>query len=431
LQGFRFIPEKSEDKTEFKKVISASRNALKSEIARRKNLMLGAKDTQFTLKDDGQICYQSNPTNPLPGQPVAEIRKGESVLRPDIFLPESDLLEGKDRDEIFQFIKAWLHRHIDTVLEPLQNLDNEEGITPPARGICYQVKEALGIIPRHVVEPLIGELDPEGRAALRARKVKLGPVLVFIPALNKPAAVRLRGLLWSLWNDKPLPAPVPHDGAVSIVIERDKIDPRFYRAVGYPVYGPRAIRIDMLDRVINSIYDSAKDGLFKAKHEMAEWLGCPILDLYEVLEAMGHKKIEESKPEEEKPAWEKAEDKAEEKETEPVPSPETQSVSTSPEGEVKSEEEAKPKEEPKPEQKKPELATFRLKKGKASDRPKPPYKKQGKPKKPEGEKPEGKKFKGKKPFKKEDRQPRVMEAKAKTNPEDSPFAILQQLKDKK
>jgi ATP-dependent RNA helicase SUPV3L1/SUV3 len=115
--------------------------------------------------------------------------------------------------------------------------------------------------------------------------------LVFLPALNKPAGVKLRGLLYALWNDKPLPPPLPRDGVVSQKVD-ESANRDFYRAIGYPVYGPRAIRIDMLDRVISAVYDNAKDGKFQAQHKMAEWLGCQIDDLYGVLTAMGHRKIE-------------------------------------------------------------------------------------------------------------------------------------------
>ena len=47
----------------------------------------------------------------------------------------------------------------------------------------------------------------------------------------------------------------------------------------------------MLDRVICAVYDAAKEGKFQAPHQMAEWLGSNITDLYAVLEAMGHTKI--------------------------------------------------------------------------------------------------------------------------------------------
>jgi len=270
--------------------------------------------------------------------------------------------------------------------------------------------------------------------------------LIFLPDLNKPAAVKLRAILWSLFNDKSLPAPIPRDGAMSSVVDVTSANPDFYRAIGYPLYGPRVIRIDMLDRVINAVYDSAKEGKFQAQHKMAEWMGCPIADLYAILESMGHRRIET-------PVAPVAEVVAE------VAAP------VEPVVEV-----AEPTDK-KPEQKKPELDFFFLRRGKAhvaqSERPprqyvrpdravrpaavegggEQPAKQFSKPdKKPfpaERYAPKGQKFDKKKSgdgdtFKKKNRDhknrddkpananPRVYSADASTS--DNPFAVLQNLK---
>lgn len=368
--------------------------------------MLNAKPEQFKLNDEGQILYQEKLGNPLPGVAVATLRKGESVLQP--------ALEMIERDEKAQeFLQGWLKAHIETVLEPLIALHNDAELSSPVKDIAETVYDALGIVPREKLEDLIAQLDTETRRTLRAKRIRLGPVLVFQPDLNKPAAVRLRGILWSLFNGKPLPAPLPNDGVVSFKIEPESVDREFHQVIGYPVYGPRAIRIDMLDRVINSIYEQAEGGKFKAQHEMAEWFGCPIQDLYDILAAMGHTKTydpleEAAKAEEEKLEASTPQDEAPAAEQQPA------------ENEVKVEDKVEEKsEEAKPEQQeKPELATFRLKKGKAFQKSgggKP--QKKDKPQKPKGKR-----------NKKSNKQPKVMSAEAKVNPEDNPFAVLQQLK---
>ncbi|MCB9995195.1 MAG: hypothetical protein H6869_02005 [Rhodospirillales bacterium] len=406
--------------------------------------MLNAKPTQFKLTDEGVILFQPDATNPLPGQPVARIRKGEAILRPaaEVTL---EIAEA-DQEKVSTEITAWLHGHIDEVLQPLTVLKDEEEIQAPARDIASKLHEAFGILPRAALEEPISGLDEEGRRALRSRKVRLGPVLIFLPLLNKPAAVRLRALLWTLWNDKPLPAAVPPDGVTSIsVAEQADIDPVYYRAIGYPVYGPRAIRVDMLDRLISAVYDNADKGVFKAKHEMAEWLGCPIPDLYAVLEAMDHKKIhdpaEEALKDEEAAAQEskvEAEEKpaapAEEKTETPVPAaaePQGQmSLFDAPPAAAEDSKDEKPAEAaPKAEQaappEKPELATFRLRKGKAYGRPpeqrkKPEFKdNKDRPKRP---------HKPKKGGPRKEPRERVISAAAKKNVEDSPFAVLKGLK---
>ncbi|MGQ0527247.1 MAG: hypothetical protein ACT4OY_04360 [Alphaproteobacteria bacterium] len=370
--------------------------------------MLSAKATQFKLLDDGRIHYQPQESNPLPGDAVAHITKGPGALHPAIMIDESAALASLDKTAVKNHLEAWLNDHIKTVLEPLVNLENLEAAAAPVRGIGFQLYESMGIVPREKLEDLISVLDPAMRQDLRARNIRLGPVLVFLPVLNKPAAVRLRAILWTLFRGNTLPAETPRDGIVSFKIDAAKIDRDFYQAVGYPVYGPRAIRIDMLDRVINAIYEGAKDGKFQAQHAMAEWLGCGIGELYEILEAMGHRKIQDAKPAEQNaaPAAAAAEETPAETET------------------------------PKPAAK-PELSFFRLKKGKAFTTPQllsPRKRRTDTPDKDSRFRGKGKeegKNKTRKPVhkKREERkpEPRIMSAEAKTQSE-SPFAILGQLK---
>jgi ATP-dependent RNA helicase SUPV3L1/SUV3 len=466
LTGFRFYPDETSGREEFKAIMSAARQALKPEIGHRISMIQTSEDKQFKLADDGQILWQADVTNPLPGQPIGVIKKGDQLLKPRAEVLDSNLLDGQDKNAVAEKLNDWLGRHIHFALEPLFRLTGGDDLSAQARGIAFQLQEGLGILPRASLEDLIGGLDEEGRKALRARKVRMGPLLVFLPELNKPAAVRLRAILLTLWQDKPLPAAVPKDGIVSFSVAGKDVDADYYRSIGYPVYGPRSIRVDMLDRVVCAVYDNAKEGKFQAQHQMAEWLGSNILDLYAVLEAMGHKMIHD-------PAAEKAKEPSkadgavaaavEQLEAiAPVeaaaPEPLTEKADEAPEpvggGPVMS---AMPEITPAPvqtpeakvEKAKPELATFRLKRGKANEEAKPRMeKKERKPgkfeksfsgpdKKPFNErKKDDKKFDkkkgGGKPKRDErdnDREDRVYSS----NPqkfEDSPFAILQQLKNK-
>lgn len=379
-------------------------------------MILTSPDKQFSLHPDGQIFFQPDPTNPLPGVAVARIVKGESLLKPSAELLDKSMFEGQDTDVITAKLNEWLGTSIHLSLESLFRLIAGDDHTDASRTIAESVFESLGIVSRDTLHDDIAKLDEEGRKALRARKVRMGPIIIYMPDLNKPAAIKLRALLLTLWNNGALPAQTPPDGMVSMPIEGKDIDPDFYSKIGYPVYGPRAIRVDMLDRVICAIYDTADKGIFQAQHKMAEWLGCNISDLYAVLEAMGHTKASD-------PIVEKV--KAEEQGDAVVAlaAPVTEEAST----EAVAEETAKPAPAAKP-----ELATFRLKRNKPvtarEDRPKKPFKKFDDKNKDAGEK---KKFKGKpkdKDRKPRDERERVFSAKAQSKPEDNPFAILQQLK---
>lgn len=352
---------------------------------------------QIRLAENGDISWQKDPTNPLPGEKIGVLSKGKTVTEPEFVMDAGYSPEGEDKQAVQDFVQNWLNQHVKEGLAPMFRLLEDDIKAEPARQIGQKIFDWLGILPRTEVQEFIDQMDDEARQCLRDRKVRFGPLLVYLPELKKPAAVRLQAMLLSLWNDKPLPAEVPADGIVSFSIEDKDIDKAYLLAIGYPVYGPRAMRVDMLDRVVCAVYDSAQEGKFQAQHQMAEWLGSNIADLYAVLEAMGHKKVSD-------PA-----DRAEEK--------------TAETSEENTEASAEPTEEKKEEvpQEKPELATFALKRGKASEG------RQSGKKKSQGKKP-SKKAKSFKKNKKSEPRERVYKAEVESKPEDSPFAILEQLK---
>ena len=394
-------------------------------------MILKSNDKQFKLTDDGQITWQRDETNPLPGVPVAHVRKGDTPFTPQIeLIDDAAPLAGVNKDEAKSTVQEWLGRHLKAVLEPLFNLKQDDIVEGAPRDIAGRLYDGFGILPRADLEDLIAQMDEEKRACLRTKKIRFGPLLVFLPELNKPAAVRLRAMLLSLSQDKPLPADVPADGIVSFSVKDKDVDADYYRAIGYPVYGPRSVRVDMLDRVICAVYDSADKGEFQAQHKMAEWLGSNIPDLYEVLEAMGHTKIKDPAADAEKENEEQ--EKTEQKEQ--VDSKISEETSTSGQSaETTTEESAAPEQKTEAEVVKPELATFRLKRGKAIDTKRNNNKFSNKNSgfsSSDKNKQDKKKFKPKakkKPHSKEARE-RVFVAEAKTDPADNPFAVLEQLK---
>ena len=73
--------------------------------------MLDAKDTQYTLSEDGQIHYQPLASNPLPGDPVAMVVKGETILKPKVVMLDSGVSTTVDRLALRAHLEGWLARH--------------------------------------------------------------------------------------------------------------------------------------------------------------------------------------------------------------------------------------------------------------------------------------------------------------------------------
>jgi len=135
--------------------------------------------------------------------------------------------------------------------------------------------------------------------------------------LLKPAATELRLLLWSLIEEKEgrltradLPAP-PGQGLTSVAF--DASTPRgFYRTVGFRLCGPRAVRIDMLERLGDLIRErvfwrpripeearpagSAEGGGFTIIPDMMSLVGCSGEEFQAILKSLNFRMDKRRKP---------------------------------------------------------------------------------------------------------------------------------------
>jgi ATP-dependent RNA helicase SUPV3L1/SUV3 len=144
------------------------------------------------------------------------------------------------------------------VLKPLVDLAGDESLAGMARGIAFRLVENLGILDRREVLEEVRGLDQEARGSLRRHGVRFGAYHIYFPALLKPAASSLLAQLWELGQAEAEPQGLPEMAAVS-ASGRTSVDvdpaiaPELYRRFGFRIYGARAVRIDILERVADLI----------------------------------------------------------------------------------------------------------------------------------------------------------------------------------
>jgi ATP-dependent RNA helicase SUPV3L1/SUV3 len=159
-----------------------------------------------------------------------------------------------------------------------------------ARGLAYQLYENLGSAPRLKVTRELKGIGQEERAPLRRLGVRFGAFSIYLPVLVKPAAAKLKALLWAVHQDITDIPPPPPAGLTSLQAE-STIPAGFYEAAGYRVCGPRAVRIDMLERVGELIRGKGQGGKmpdhFSISPDMMSVLGCGEEDLSLILRALG------------------------------------------------------------------------------------------------------------------------------------------------
>ncbi len=250
LQGFRFTPDPQAEGAEAQALRGAAQKALATAIAERAAQLSRAGDREIVLSLDGHLRWQ--------GEPVARLLPGDDVLKPRLVILADEQLSGLPREQVETRLTAWLTNHVATLLKPLLDLSNDQAIAGMARGIAFQLVENLGILERRTVLEEVRGLSQEDRAGLRRHGVRFGAYHIYIPALLKPAPSTLAALLWALKN-KDLTIPglgemqgVSGSGRTSAALD-PAIDADVYRRFGFRLYGNRAIRIDILERLADLI----------------------------------------------------------------------------------------------------------------------------------------------------------------------------------
>ncbi|HWK40142.1 MAG TPA: helicase, partial [Hyphomicrobium sp.] len=299
LRGFRFQLDPGAEGIEGKATRSAAAQVLARELGMRARRVAAAQPDALQLDRRGQILWR--------GEEVAEIQAADDALKPTVSLLVDEHLSGPDREKVQARLEAWLAQTIAEKLKPLVEIGNAEDITGLARGIAFQLRENLGVLRREVVAEEIKSLDQNARAQLRKYGVRFGAFNIYFPVLLKPAAAELVVSLWALKNAgtigltiDTLPEP-PRPGLTSFVPDPNTPE-AFYRAYGYHVCGPRAVRLDMLERLADFIRPllawrggqgatppkgATGDGGFTVTPEMMSLLGCSPEELGGVLKALG------------------------------------------------------------------------------------------------------------------------------------------------
>jgi ATP-dependent RNA helicase SUPV3L1/SUV3 len=324
LDGFMFAPDASADASEAKALNAAAQKALAGEIEARATRLSQAANDQIVLAVDGALRWL--------GDIVGKLVPGDDTLRPRLRIVADEHLAGPARDMVQTRLDLWLKTHIEKQLAPLFSLAAADDVTGMARGVAFQLVEALGVLERQKVSEEVKGLDQPARATLRKYGVRFGAYHIYLPILLKPAPRALATQLWALKHESPDAKGVDDllhlaaGGRTSIPVNNDTPKP-LYRTAGYRVCGERAVRVDILERLADLIRpalawregtttpkpDGAVDGRsFTVTGGMTSLTGASGEDFASILRSLGYRMDRKPKPAEAaaetKPA-EPAEDK--------------------------------------------------------------------------------------------------------------------------
>jgi ATP-dependent RNA helicase SUPV3L1/SUV3 len=171
-------------------------------------------------------------------------------------------------------------------------------LTGQARGLVFLLIESLGATARSKAAEQIKGMSQDDRAPLRRLGVRFGQYSIFLPALIKPSAARLKALLWAVHHGLQDVPPPPQAGLTSVAIDPSTPGP-FLEAAGFRLCGQRAVRLDMLERLADLIRSKGEKGQppdkFEASSDMMSILGAGPDELSAVLRGLGYRETQTQK----------------------------------------------------------------------------------------------------------------------------------------
>tara|TARA_B100001093_G_scaffold519313_1_gene607733 strand:+ start:1996 stop:4875 length:2880 start_codon:yes stop_codon:yes gene_type:complete len=288
LEGFRFIQDKNATGTEAKTLKTASLQALMPHFNLRADRLYNAPDTELNFTDQGGLIWGEHA--------VGKLALGDDPLKPLIIVFVDDTAGTDVIKKVQRRLQHFIDRKIASLFEPLISLQRDEALSGLARGFAFRMVEGFGILPRSNVADEVKALDQDARGMLRKHGVRFGQFTIFMPLLLKPAATRLRILLWSLFRKLDEFPISPPPGLVTIPV--DSSAPEGYDLMaGYRNSNTRAIRIDMLERLADMIRVQDTRSGFEANPDMLSITGMTLEQFSDLLQGLGYnaEKLERDK----------------------------------------------------------------------------------------------------------------------------------------
>ncbi len=269
----------------------APQGPLEDEAAR----IIEAPHEAFELDARGQIR--------LGDMAVATMTRGADLLRPEVQVTIDEQFGAGAVAQVRRRMLAWTRDLVAELLAPLR-AEAAGRMSPAGKGLVYQLEHGLGSCLRVRAEMQVRSLSADDRKICGQLGISLGALVVFVPALLEAGAVLRRAALWSAAYGRP-PA-LPPAGKVSVAIEAG-VEPTtvstittittvsWYHAIGYPPFGPRAVRADQAERSFSRLLQATSSGPVALPPELASWLGCSQAVAGEVAEAMGLTRVDDER----------------------------------------------------------------------------------------------------------------------------------------
>jgi ATP-dependent RNA helicase SUPV3L1/SUV3 len=202
---------------------------------------------------------------------------------------EGELGAGR-RMQVQRRLLAWTRDLVDDMLGGLRR-GHIRDLSPAGKGLVYQLEQGLGAVLSDAAREQLRHLTARDRERLRQMSIYIGYRVVFVRGCWKPDGIVARLALCSAFYDLRSTGLALKHNTVSVKAS-SAVPPAVYLAIGYPVFGSRAIRADIVERFDRRLYQLSRTGPFAVTREFGSWLGCSPKELASIIEALGYHRDE-------------------------------------------------------------------------------------------------------------------------------------------
>ena len=279
LDGFRFRQEESSTPDEAKTLRAASQRALTAEYNLRASRFYNTPKTEIDFTDQGGLMWGSHA--------VGKLVASDDPFAPGIHGFVDEEAGPEVRRKVERRLGAFVQQKIEEHCAQLLALRDDPEIAGQAKGLSYRLVESFGVLKREDVAAEVKSLDQDARKSLRKHGVRFGQYSVYLTTAIKPAATRLRVLLWSLVKKlDEFPTPPP-PGLVTIPCDPG-VEKDFLKLCGFVAKGDQAIRIDMLERLADMLRGQDGRNGFEATHDMLSISGLSLERFAALMRGIGY-----------------------------------------------------------------------------------------------------------------------------------------------
>ncbi len=290
LTGFRFEADPAAEGVHGKTLRAATAKSLQGEFFARARQICDAAPAAIHLSEHGQFWWD--------GAAVGKLVPGANALEPRVVVMADETVSNDVRASVEARLTAWLAQKIDERLEPLLALKRAseakpglpQALSAQSRGLAFQLWQGFGSLDRS--QATMPANERAAQRELRAFGIKFGRRVIFMPRLLKPDAASLLALFWSIAHKLENVPQLPPPGRTSFDVDA-ALPSGFLSAGGFRIAGPRAIRLDMLERIDDELSTAAAHGLDAEaiQPKLLSLLGCDRETLEPVLAAMGWRRV--------------------------------------------------------------------------------------------------------------------------------------------